>query len=623
MTTLFKFLIGAAVCAYSTQVLHAEDTKLPYWKDIQTVAVNKEYPRTAFMTYDNRNQALTGEYENSPYYKLLNGTWNFYYANAYKDLPANIEQPDANIAWKEIKVPGNWEVQGYGVAIYTNHGYEFKPRNPQPPQLPETNPVGVYQRDIEIPADWDGRDIFLRLEGAKSGVYVYVNGQEVGYSEDSKNPAEFLINNYLKPGKNSLVIKIFRWSTGSYLECQDFWRMSGIERDVFLFSQPKTHIKDFNVVSTLDDTYKNGIFKLNVDVTNHTAANKEVTVAYELLDAAKKVVAEGNTPCPVTADGQKSISFEAALSNVKTWTSEHPNLYRLLISLKDGEKTSEIIPYTVGFRRFEIKPTDQIAENGKPYVCLFVNGQPIKLKGVNIHEHNPETGHYVPEELMRKDFTLMKQNNINSVRLCHYPQDRKFYELCDEYGIYVYDEANIESHGMYYNLSRGGTLGNHPEWLKPHMDRTINMYERNKNHPSVAIWSLGNEAGNGYNFYQTYLWLKEREVKGMNRPVNYERALWEWNTDMYVPQYPSAAWLEEIGKKGSDRPIAPSEYSHAMGNSNGNLAAQWRAIYKYPNLQGGYIWDWVDQGILETDENGRTYWAYLSLIHISEPTRRS
>ena len=196
------------------------------------------------------------------------------------------------------------------------------------------------------------------------------------------------------------------------------------------------------------------------------------------------------------------------------------------------------------------------------------------------------------------------------MRLCHYPQDRKFYELCDEYGIYVYDEANIESHGMYYNLSRGGTLGNHPEWLKPHMDRTINMYERNKNHPSVAIWSLGNEAGNGYNFYQTYLWLKEREVKGMNRPVNYERALWEWNTDMYVPQYPSAAWLEEIGKKGSDRPIAPSEYSHAMGNSNGNLAAQWRAIYKYPNLQGGYIWDWVDQGILETDENGRTYWAY-------------
>ena len=620
MTTLFKCLIGAAVCAFSTQVLHAEDTKLPYWKDIQTVAVNKEYPRTAFMTYDNRDQALTGEYENSPYYKLLNGTWNFYYADTYKDLPANIEQPDANIAWKEIKVPGNWEVQGYGVAIYTNHGYEFKPRNPQPPQLPEANPVGVYQRDIEIPADWDGRDIFLRLEGAKSGVYVYVNGQEVGYSEDSKNPAEFLINNYLKPGKNSLVIKIFRWSTGSYLECQDFWRMSGIERDVFLFSQPKTHIKDFNVMSTLDDTYKNGIFKLDVDVTNHTAGNKEVTVAYELLDAAKKVVAEGNTPCPVTADGQKSISFEATLSNVKTWTSEHPNLYRLLISLKDGEKTSEIIPYTVGFRRFEIKPTDQITENGKPYICLFINGQPIKLKGVNIHEHNPETGHYVPEELMRKDFTLMKQNNINSVRLCHYPQDRKFYELCDEYGIYVYDEANIESHGMYYDLRKGGSLGNNPEWLKPHMDRTINMFERNKNYPSVTFWSLGNEAGNGYNFYQTYLWLKEADKNIMQRPVNYERAQWEWNTDMYVPQYPGAGWLEDIGKNGSDRPIVPSEYAHAMGNSTGNLWGQWQAIYKYPNLQGGYIWDWVDQGLLQKDKNGREYWAYGGDFGVNAPS---
>ena len=253
MTTLFKCLIGAAVCAFSTQALHAEETKLPYWKDIQTVAVNKEYPRTAFMTYDNRTQALTGKYENSPYYKLLNGTWNFYYVDAYKDLPANIVQPDANIAWKEIKVPGNWEVQGYGVAIYTNHGYEFKPRNPQPPQLPEANPVGVYQRDIEIPADWDGRDIFLHLEGAKSGVYVYINGQEVGYSEDSKNPAEFLINNYVKPGKNVLTVKIFRWSTGSYLECQDFWRMSGIERDVFLYSQPKAALKDFRIKSTLDD----------------------------------------------------------------------------------------------------------------------------------------------------------------------------------------------------------------------------------------------------------------------------------------------------------------------------------------------------------------------------------
>ncbi len=620
MKTFFNYLLCTAVAVCTSQTLRAESEQVPYWQNIQTVAVNKEAPRTAFMSYADRTQALTGKYENSPYYQLLNGTWDFYYVDAYKDLPAGIEQPGANIAWKKIKVPGNWEVQDYGVAIYTNHGYEFKPHKPQPPQLPEANPVGVYRRDIEIPAEWEGRDIFLHLAGAKSGVYVYLNGQEVGYSEDSKSPAEFLLNKYLKPGKNSLVLKIYRWSTGSYLECQDFWRISGIERDVFLFSQPKTHIRDFDIISTLDDTYRNGIFKLNVEVVNHAASGKHVSVAYKLLDAAQKIVAEGNAPCAIAADGEKTVSFEATLPGVKSWTSEHPYLYKVLISLTEDGKATEYIPFNVGFRRFEIKEIDQIAGNGKPYVCFFVNGQPIKFKGVNIHEHNPETGHYVTEELMRKDFALMKQHNINTVRLCHYPQDRRFYELCDEYGIYVDDEANIESHGMYYELKRGGTLGNNPEWLKPHMDRTINMYERNKNYPCVATWSLGNEAGNGYNFYQTYLWLKEKEQGGMNRPITYEKAGWEWNTDMYVPHYPSAAWLEEIGKSGSDRPVIPSEYSHAMGNSNGNLAAQWRAINRYPNLQGGYIWDWVDQGLLETDENGRTYWTYGGDYGVNAPS---
>ena len=606
-----KALTGIALCFVATTAW-AQET-LPYWKDIQTVGVNREPARTAFMTYENRDQALTMDKAQSPYYQLLNGTWNFYYVDAYKDLPANIEQPGADIKWTDIKVPGNWEMQGHGIAIYTNHGYEWKPRNPKPPQLPEATPVGVYQRDFEVPANWDGRDIFLSIDGAKSGVYVYVNGKEVGYSEDSKNTAEFKLNKYLKEGKNSLVLKIFRWSTGSYLECQDFWRISGIERDVFLFSQPKSHVQDFLVQSTLDDTYKNGIFKLAVDV----AEAQGVTAAYELLDAQGKVVAEGSKG----VNGKK-VYFETELADVKTWTSEHPNLYQLLITLKEGDKVTEVIPYKVGFRRFEIKEIEEKSENGKPYICFFVNGQPIKLKGVNIHEHNPATGHYMTEELMRKDFELMKQHNINTVRLCHYPQSNKFYDLCNEFGIYVYDEANIESHGMYYNLSKGGTLGNNPEWLKPHMDRTINMYERNKNHPSIAIWSLGNEAGNGYNFYQTYLYLKNKEISpmGMNRPVNYERALWEWNTDMYVPQYPDAAWLEGVGRKGSDRPIVPSEYSHAMGNSNGNLAAQWDAIYKYPNLQGGYIWDWVDQGLDQVDENGRHYWAYGGDFGVDAPS---
>lgn len=592
---------------------------MPYWQDVQTVAVNKEYPRSSFMSYDNRDNALSFRYENSKYYSLLNGTWKFYFVDSYKQLPADITNPAVAVTdWKDIQVPGNWEVQGYGVAIYTNHGYEFKPRNPQPPALPEANPVGVYRRDIEIPAEWMDRDIYLNLDGAKSGVYVYLNGREVGYNEDSKNTAEFRINPYVKAGKNVLTLKIFRWSTGSYLECQDFWRMSGIERDVYLWSQPKAALKDYTVLSTLDDTYRTGIFKLDMQLKNTSSQPARLQATYELLDSKGNIVASATKEVSLKPETTQNVDFETTLKEVAAWTSETPNLYRLLMTVKQDGKVTEIIPARVGFRKIEIKTIDEKDMNGRPYTVLLVNGQPIKLKGVNIHEHNPRTGHYVPEELMRKDFELMKRNNINSVRLCHYPQSRRFYELCDQYGLYVYDEANIESHGMYYNLRKGGTLGNNPEWLKPHMYRTINMYERNKNHPSVTIWSLGNEAGNGYNFYQTYLWVKEREKDHMNRPVCYERAQWEWNSDMYVPQYPSAGWLEEIGKQGSDRPVVPSEYSHAMGNSSGNLWDQWKAIYTYPNLQGGYIWDWVDQGIW-VDKNGG-YWAYGGDFGVNAPS---
>lgn len=623
-TVLLCGVLGCSSITGSGHIYAENSTtslNLPYWQDIQTVSVNKEAPRSAFMTYSDKATALSLAYEKSPYYQLLNGTWKFYFVNSYKELPANITDPSISTdSWNDIQVPGNWERQGFGVAIYTNHGYEFKPRNPQPPLLPEENPVGVYRRDIEIPSDWDGRDIYLHIGGAKSGTYVYVNGQEVGYSEDSKNPAEFLINKYLKPGKNVLTLKIFRWSTGSYLECQDFWRVSGIERDVYLWSQPKTAIQDFRVISTLDDTYKTGIFKLAIDLKNHEEKAKNLTISYELIDNSGKTIATECKNLWVSPAVNSAASFETTIPDVATWTAEIPNLYKMVMTIKDGDKTVEVVPYHVGFRRFEMKQTKELAGNGKPYTVFLVNGQPVKFKGVNIHEHNPETGHYVPVELMRKDFELMKKHNINSVRLCHYPQDRKFYELCDEYGLYVYDEANIESHGMYYSLSKGGTLGNNPEWLKPHMDRTINMYERNKNYPSVTFWSLGNEAGNGYNFYQTYLYIKNKEKDGMNRPVNYERALWEWNTDMYVPQYPGASWFEEIGQKGSDRPVVPSEYAHAMGNSTGSLLDQWNAIYKYPNLQGGYIWDWVDQGFLEKDANGRPYYTYGGDYGVNAPS---
>lgn len=607
--------ISLSLC--SAVLLHmsaaAKNPDLPYWQDVQVVSVNKEAPRTSFMTYDDRDDALTGKFENSPYYKSLNGTWKFLYKDSHRNLPANVTDAGTDVSgWADITVPGNWEVQGFGTALYTNQPYDFMPSNPQPPTLPADIPVGVYHRTFTVPDNWRGRDIYLQIGGAKSGVYVYVNGKEVGYNEDSKNPADYLINKYLKPGDNELTLKIMRWSTGSYLECQDFWRISGIERDVFLYSQPKLAIKDFEVISTLDDKYRDGLFELRVMLNGKADAD----VMYELLDAAGRVVASGSD----AVRNADRCTFKAQLPDVAQWSSEHPNLYKLLITLRHDGKVTEIVPFNVGFRRIEIKNIEQTAANGKPYSVLFINGQPLKIKGVNTHEHNPETGHYVTEDLIRKDFELMRSHNINAVRLCHYPQSRRFYELADEYGMYVYDEANIESHGMGYNLSKGRTLGNNPEWLKAHMDRTVNMYERNKNYPSVTFWSLGNEAGNGYNFYQTYNWIKEADSDLMQRPVNYERAIWEWNTDMFVPQYPGADWFEKIGREGSDRPVMPSEYAHAMGNSTGNFYGQWDAIYRYPNLSGGFIWDWVDQGLLEKNADGVEYWTYGGDYGVNSPS---
>ena len=605
---LLSSVFLGGLLAFASPAMAQKTDALPYWQDVQVTSVNREYPRTEFMSYDTQKEALTSNFKNSKNYELLNGDWKFYFVDRYKDLPNNITDKEVNTSsWNTIKVPGNWEVQGYGTAIYTNHGYEFKARNPQPPHLPEDNPVGVYRRDFEVPSDWSNKDIYLNITGAKSGVYVYINGKEVGYSEDSKSNAEFLVNQYLEPGKNVITLKIYRWSTGSYLECQDFWRISGIERDIYLRAQPKAAIKDFTLKSTLDENYKNGLFDVAVELKNNDTSSKNLSISYQLFDKNGNVVAEEEKSTNLEGKAVERVEFSKTLPSVLTWTSEAPNLYKVLLTVKENGVVKEIVPYNVGFRTIEIK---EVKTGDRTDHLLLVNGQPIKLKGVNIHEHNPETGHYVPEEIMRKDFEIMRQNNINSVRLAHYPQSRRFYELCDEFGLYVYDEANIESHGMYYDLRKGGSLGNNPEWLGVHMDRTINMFEHNKNHPSVTFWSLGNEAGNGYNFYQTYLWVKNADKDLMSRPVNYERAQWEWNSDMYVPQYPSAQWLESVGKRGSDRPIVPSEYSHAMGNSNGNLWAQWKAIYTYPNLQGGYIWDWVDQGILEVDKEGNAYWTY-------------
>ena len=528
--------------------------------------------------FNSAKDALSKEIEASANYSSLNGVWDFRYYDSVQDMLA-----DPHKAPSTIKVPGNWEVQGFGTAIYVNHPYEFCPRNPQPPQLPDKIPTGVYSRKF-TPEFGVGEKCYLNLCGVKGGAYVFVNETFVGYSEDSKDLVRYDITPYVGSGKEAdLRMVVTRWSTGSYLECQDFWRISGIERDVYLSREPATVPEDFdwNVVSTLADDLSTGDFRLSVN------SSKPINVSWTLLDADGNETAKGNAE---TVQGVKQ--WQSAIKDVRRWSAETPDLYTLLLFVE-----GKYAKANVGFRRLEIVGNQ-----------FLVNGQPVKFKGVNIHEHNQFTGHYVTKEDILTDLRLMKEHNINAIRTCHYPQPRLFYELCDKYGFYVYDEANIESHGMGYKLTR--TLGNNPDWLPQHRDRILNMYYRTRNYPCVTILSLGNEAGNGCNFYDTYRELKALEKDGQNRPVCYERAEYEWNTDMLVPQYPGSEWFHKMGESGYGKPVVPSEYSHAMGNSNGSLDRQWKYIYEYPNLQGGFIWDWIDQGLYETDAEGRMYWTY-------------
>lgn len=588
-------LLTAASTAYG---------QTPYWRDVNATSVSRMEPRTEFTVYRSAEEALKGNTKDSEFALDLNGKWSFAYFDSEAALPEGIEKGSFE-GWKSIEVPGNWELQGYGTAIYVNQPYEFCPRNPQPPTLPEANPVGVYSRSFAIPDGWSGKRVVMNICGAKSGVYLYINGTEAGYSENSKDLAQFDITSLIKEGENNVTLKIYRWSTGSYLECQDFWRVSGIERDVYLSAQSEVSLRDFEVLSTLGDDYRTGIFGLTMKCTGKPSFEAE----YRLLSPSGATVLEGVETI------KDDVIFMGEVPAVESWSSEHPNLYTLLMRVGD-----DWTMFKVGFRRVEMAQSEQKDARGRNYNVLLFNGQPIKFKGVNIHEHSASKGHYVTEEQMIRDFELMRKNNINAVRTCHYPQSRRFYELCDEYGLMVYCEANIESHGMGYDLAKGRSLGNNPVWNAKHLARTIDMYERCKNYPSVTIWSLGNEAGNGVNFYDTYRWIKQREQGTMNRPVCYERAGWEWNTDMYVPQYPGADWFRRVGEDGSDRPIVPSEYAHAMGNSTGSLALQWKYINMYPNLQGAFIWDWIDQGFDATDEQGRHFWTYGGDYGVKSPS---
>ena len=566
------------------------------WEDPTILAINKEPARSSFYLYEDETAALKNIPSESAYFLSLNGIWKFNYVDKPADRPADFYKTTYDTrAWKDIDVPCTVELNGYGYPIYVNIRYPFEAN---PPFIPhDFNPVSSFKRTFTVPESWNGRQIKLFFGAVNSAFYVWVNGEKVGYNEDSKTPAEFDITKFVSPGENQVAVEVYRWCDGSYLEDQDFWRVSGIEREVYVYATPKVHISDFWAIGDLDETYTNGKLKLTVKVKNllEEIVNN-YTIEAKLLDANQQAVF---TPMQSAAkiDPQKEaeIVFEQNVENPLKWSAETPNLYTLVLTMKDlSGKTQQVTSCKVGFRKVELK-------NG----LLTVNGVPIYIKGVNRHEHDPVKGHVISEESMITDIKLMKQFNINTVRTSHYPNHPRWYELCDQYGLYVIDEANIESHGMGYEPQR--TLGNNPIWKEAHLARTISMVERDKNHPSIIIWSLGNEAGDGVNFEATSDWIHKRDV---TRLVQYEQAQTKKHTDIFCPMYMRIPAMIEYASKEQDRPLIQCEYTHAMGNSNGNLQDYWDAIESYKSLQGGCIWDWVDQGFLKKNDKGEEFWAY-------------
>ncbi len=565
-----------------------EEEENPPWENPLVNEINREPARAHFIPYATVEQARSEDKWQSPMIQSLNGKWKFHLAQNPSERPYWFFKNDFDIReWGEINVPANWELEGYDYPIYTNVKY---PHEKTPPKIQaHYNPVGSYKRTFKIPNMWKEKEIFLHFGAASSMLNVWVNGEFVGYSEDSKTPAAFNITKFLKSGENYLAVEIFRWCDGSYLEDQDFWRMSGITRDVYLLARNRQQIQDFTVVSVLDESYTAGELSLSMDVLNLDEKAESLNISAVFYDQGQPVAEFSQ---PVNA-GKQNVLFQKQLPDVKKWSAEYPNLYELIITLKNGDEIVEIIRQEVGFRSVEIKDG-----------VLLINGQYVYLKGSNLHEHHDVTGHYVNKETMLKDIHIMKSFNMNAVRTSHYPQPELWYELCNKYGLYVIDEANVESHGMGYGKE---SLAKDELWMDAHMYRTRNMFERDKNQPSIIIWSLGNEAGNGVNFEATYSYLKSVDS---TRPVQYEQAHGGDNTDITCPMYMRIEAMESYANNNPSKPLIQCEYAHAMGNSVGNLQDYWDVIEKYDALQGGFIWDWVDQGILITNDEGEKYWAY-------------
>ncbi len=578
-----KQLLSFLVCIFALTAQAATE-KTPVWKDPAVNQVNREPRRAAFFAFEDADKAKAGDKTKSSRYLSMEGKWRFNFVKDHNLAPKDfftLKFDDSE--WTDFPVPGLFEIEGYGDKTYKNAGYGWCTTfDNNPPYISETNNyTGSYRRTFDLPSDWNGQDVYFHVGSATSNLSVWVNGKYVGYSEDSKVAAEFNITKYLKKGQNLIAMQVMRWCDGSYLEDQDFWRFTGIAREVYLYARPKAHIKDIFVKQ--DYQNGNGILEVKVDLTGKSS------VTAQLLDAEGRQVDNG-----FGKEEKSGFTLNTKIDGAKPWTAETPYLYTLMLTLKKGSEVVEVVRQRVGFRHIEIKNAQ-----------LLVNGQPILIKGADRHELDPDGGYIVSMERMIQDIKIMKQLNINAVRTCHYPDDPRWYDLCDEYGLYITAESNLESHGMGYGDK---TLAKNKDFELAHLERQYGNVMPLKNHPSIIVWSLGNEAGYGPNFEKAYDWVKATDK---TRPCQFEQAGQNGKTDIFCPMYYDYNGCEKYSQGDNPRPLIQCEYAHAMGNSMGGFKEYWDLIRKYPKYQGGYIWDFVDQGMRDKSPiTGREIFTY-------------
>ena len=586
--------------------IHLSGQSVPDWENPAIFRVNNEPAHASLIPYADLASAATFDRGRSPLYRSLNGVWNFKYLRNPSETPVDFYGPAfQDASWDKIEVPGNWQLQGkYDPPVFSNIKHPFKA---DPPRVPhDYNPTGLYRTRFKIPESWKGNQVFLHFAGIQSAGTVYLNGQRVGYSEDAMTRAEYNITGFLKPGENNLAVQVLNWSDGSYLEDQDFWRLSGIYRDVFLVATPPQHIRDYQVMTELDDQYRDAVLKLKMSLKNYVStASKNLSLRVSLTDAASNpVFGQKINAGPIDGGKETVLTLDQDIKNPLKWTAETPNLYKLSVELFDQSgKLMEVICTKIGFREVEIR-------NGQ----LLFNGKAIDIKGTNRHEFDMYRGRALTRESMVRDIMLMKRNNINAVRTCHYPNNPEWYSLCDEYGLYVMDEANIESHELW--ADRQCYIAEDPAWKAAWVDRGLSMAQRDKNHPCIFSWSMGNETGWGANFDAMYHAIKTLDP---TRPIHYESKTPAYANvlsryDIISTMYPTLDNIVWLMNQDSTRPVIICEYAHTMGNSLGNFKKYWDLFYKYPRLQGGFNWDWVDQGLRSKDEQGREYWNVVNSI---------